>query len=165
MADYKLAWNAATYVATVQIPAKALPAGSVDAGTFKHEWEANKADPLGSGDSHVFYNHVRDLLYLKGVQDMARVRIVMDVAAKPITAISSTPATKTLPRQGTQLIATSFTPDDASDMRLEYTTSDYNIATVSQRGLITAHAPGVATITVTSIDQGKTDTVVVTVTG
>lgn len=44
-------------------------------GTFTHESFPEDADSHGSGDSHVLYHHVRDLLYPLGIIDMQRVDI------------------------------------------------------------------------------------------
>lgn len=82
---------------------------------------------------------------------------------KSATAISITPATVTLASAATQQIAVTFTPSDATNKDVIYTTSDATKATVSVTGLITAVATGSATITATSEDGGFTDTVVVTI--
>lgn len=83
--------------------------------------------------------------------------------AVAVVSISSTPPTASLAPAATQQITTAFTPSNATDQGLTYATSDPAIATVSPSGLITAVAVGTATITVTSLDGAKTDTVVVTV--
>lgn len=83
------------------------------------------------------------------------------------SSIDATPATVTLAAAATQQITTNATYADgtvvnvSTDYRVTYATSDATKATVSASGLITAVATGSATITVTF--NGRTDTVVVTI--
>lgn len=82
----------------------------------------------------------------------------------PLTGISCTPATVTLDVDGTQSISTSFTPTGATYQGVTYSSDDISVATVSNKGVITAIASGTATITVTAdYDFNITDTVDVTV--
>jgi len=53
-------------------------------------------------------------------------------------------------------------PSDASNKAVTWSTSNSNVATVSN-GIVTGVAPGTATITVTTVDGGYTDTCTVTV--
>lgn len=73
MSKHQVSWNPLTYTATVQVEDAEPVAGSTVIGTFEHD---AVPDPLGPVDNHVYYHHVRDLLYLKGEQDMQRVTIV-----------------------------------------------------------------------------------------
>lgn len=47
-------------------------------------------------------------------------------------------------------------PADATDKRVEWSSSNEDVATVDQNGIVTAKGNGTATITVTTKDQGKT---------
>lgn len=80
-----------------------------------------------------------------------------------VTGISTTPPTLNTTTGSTQQLTTTFTPTNASNQGLTYSSSATGVATVSSTGLITAVAAGTATITVTSDDGGFTDTCVVTV--
>lgn len=62
-----------------------------------------------------------------------------------------------------QLTATVL-PSGASNKTVTWSSSNENVATVSQTGLVTGVAVGNATITVTTVDGGKTATCAVTVT-
>lgn len=53
-------------------------------------------------------------------------------------------------------LAATITPADADNKNVQWTTSNANVATVSDDGLVTAKAVGKATITVTSEDGGHT---------
>ncbi len=56
-------------------------------------------------------------------------------------------------------------PDDADNKSVSYSTSNPTVATVSSTGLVTFKSAGNVTITVTSIDGGKKDSVTFTVEG
>ena len=56
-------------------------------------------------------------------------------------------------------------PDDADNKSVSYSTSNSTVATVSSTGLVTFKSAGNVTITVTSIDGGKNDSVTFTVEG
>ena len=61
-----------------------------------------------------------------------------------------------------QLIAT-ILPENATNHAVAWISSDNNIATVNNNGLVTARAVGTATITVTTADGGRTATSEITV--
>lgn len=63
-----------------------------------------------------------------------------------------------------QLTATVL-PTNATNQNVEWSSSNTAVATVSSSGLIIGVAEGSATITVTTVDGGKTDTIAITVTG
>lgn len=162
MAIYQVALKLSTKTVTIQAKGDALPSGAVKIGEFKHD---ASDDALGHPDSHnhVFYHHVRDLMYHAGHQNMQAFKIEQDTAYVALTNISSTPATVTLAPAATQQITNSFTPNNASNQAVTYSSSNPAKATVSNTGLITAVATGSATITVTTSDGALTDTVVVTI--
>lgn len=75
MANYQVAWNPTTRVATVQTQGAAVPGGSTNIDTFEHADAEGSVNDLEFDVNHVLYHHVRDALYLVGVEDMSRVRI------------------------------------------------------------------------------------------
>lgn len=101
------------------------------------------------------------------------IRVVMAQAAalstvfKLVTAIDIT-ATLALNAVGaTGQIVTTFTPTDASNKGLNYSSSDTTKAVVDENGKVTVPSgatSGSVVITVTSADGGLTDTCTVTVT-
>ena len=110
----------------------------------------------------------RYIEFLKGGmpkgESLKGLKIVVDTEYVALTGISSTPSTVSLANGATQQITNTFTPTNASNKGVVYTTSNTAIATVSATGLITAGATdGTATITVTTDDGDHTDTVIVTV--
>lgn len=64
----------------------------------------------------------------------------------------------------TEQLTATIAPADATLKDVTWSTSDATKATVSAAGLVTGIAAGSATITVTSVDETKTDTCAVTVT-
>ena len=83
-----------------------------------------------------------------------------DESTVAVTGVTVSPATQTLTVGDTQQFTASVTPADATDKTVAWTSSSTAIATVSD-GLVTAVAPGTATITATA--GGKTGTATVTV--
>jgi prepilin-type N-terminal cleavage/methylation domain-containing protein len=80
----------------------------------------------------------------------------------PLTAVSI-PSSITIMNGRTSILAVIFTPTDATDKAVIWTSSNPVVATVDTSGKVTAISKGTATITVTTHDGGKTDTCTVTV--
>lgn len=80
MATYQVAWNPTTKIAKIQDDGDIPGAGFTDIGSFVHDHAT--LDPLGKSDNdspltdnHTYFHHVRDLLYLVGVENMQAVVI------------------------------------------------------------------------------------------
>ena len=86
------------------------------------------------------------------------------VTAKPVpvTGVSVEPATLTLEEGGTGTITAKVAPVEATNKNVSWSTSDAKVATVAN-GVVTAVAPGTATITATTEDGGYKATCAVTV--
>jgi uncharacterized protein YjdB len=72
-----------------------------------------------------------------------------------VTGIALSLTTLSLIVNGTQQLSVTFTPSNASDQAINWTTSDANVATV-MNGLVTAVGGGTATITAASADLDST---------
>lgn len=83
---------------------------------------------------------------------------------KKVTSVTITQNDQTLTVGNTLQLTTTIAPSDATDKDVTWSSSDASVATVSATGLVSAVAAGSATITVTTEDQSKTDTVVINVT-
>ena len=83
-----------------------------------------------------------------------QVREVADI--KPVSGISLLSSGISLAEGTTQRLSATISPYNASNKKVNYSSSKASVATVSSRGLVTAIAPGSATITVTSDDGGYT---------
>lgn len=80
------------------------------------------------------------------------------------TAVESVTLDKTeltLKRGGTETLTATVLPEDATDPKVVWTTSDEAIATVSDAGLVTAITAGTATITARAGDKSTTCAVIV----
>jgi hypothetical protein len=180
MPRYQVAFRGAPHnTAVVQSYGDALPANHINAGSFYHD---HASDPLGDNagslnENHVFFHHVREILYKRkpngdagGVfpdnfTAMDRLTITLDTTYVAVSGVSSLPATATLDLSAgqTQQITNTISPGGASNTSVTYATSNAAVATVSPTGLITPVSVGTATITITTVDGGFTDTCVVTV--
>lgn len=152
----QIAFNASTKEVKLQMPGDAVGAGFVDLGDVDHP---NAADTLGSNVNHVIYHHIRDELYKLGELNMG----IISITGIPVTGLSSLPATSAKAPAATQQMTLTFTPANASNRSVTYESSNEAVATVNSTGLITAVAAGVATIKVTTVDGGYSDTCVITV--
>jgi uncharacterized protein YjdB len=81
-----------------------------------------------------------------------------------VTGVSVSPTSASIVRGGTQQLTATVSPTNATNTSVTWTSSNTSIATVSSSGLVTAIAAGAATITVKTVDQGKTATCAITVT-
>ncbi len=84
----------------------------------------------------------------------------------PIVSVNSVSLDKselTLPRMDSYTLKATINPDDATNQKVSWKSSDETVAKVDANGKVTALKVGTATITVTTEDGGKTATCVVTV--
>lgn len=82
----------------------------------------------------------------------------------PVTSVTVSPKTLNLLQSETAELTATILPSDATNKALAYYSSDPSVATVGNKGVVTAKGPGTCVITVTASDN-KSDTVQVTVTG
>ena len=80
-----------------------------------------------------------------------------------VTGVSLNAHTLSLYEDQTYQLSATIKPSDATNKTVTYKSSNSNIATVSNSGLVTAYNEGTSTITVTTKDGGFTDTCTVTV--
>ncbi len=77
---------------------------------------------------------------------------------RPVTGMTLNKASVTMNVGNTTTITPIFTPEDAGTKTAKWTSSNYDVADVSSNGVVTAKAPGYATITAKSTDGGFTAT-------
>ena len=82
--------------------------------------------------------------------------------AIPVTGVSLNKSTTTLIAAATEQLIETVVPANASNTAVTWSTNS-DSASVNSTGLVTAYAPGSATITVTTVDGSHTATCVVTV--
>ncbi|MGI6533900.1 MAG: Ig-like domain-containing protein [Peptococcia bacterium] len=85
------------------------------------------------------------------------------VEAVPVTGVTLDKETVTLAVGEEETLSATVSPADASNQTVTWASSETNVATVDDNGVVTAVGVGEATITVTTEDGNKTDTCTVTV--
>ena len=80
-----------------------------------------------------------------------------------VTGVTLDNTSASLKPGDTLTLAATVAPSGASNKAVTWTSSNANVATVSNSGVVTARAAGTATITVTTMDGGYTATCTVTV--
>lgn len=81
-----------------------------------------------------------------------------------VSNVEILPVTATVFEGNTKQLTTTFSPWDASNKSVIWTSGDTSVASVSSTGLVTAIAPGTTTIKATTVDGARTGTSVITVT-
>lgn len=81
---------------------------------------------------------------------------VGEPAGGPVVSVAVTPAADSVIVGFTKQLKATLTPTYPTNNAISWASSDPGIATVNATGLVTGVAPGVATITVTTQDGGKT---------
>ena len=80
-----------------------------------------------------------------------------------VTGVTLNRSNLSLTAGGTAWLRAAVQPDNAANQSVTWASSDPSVATVDQNGVVTAVAPGTATITVTTVDGGFTAICTVTV--
>ena len=83
----------------------------------------------------------------------ATCNITITASPIPVTAIALDKSTSSLEEGETEQLSVTFTPSDATDKSLTWTSSDNTVATVSNTGLVTAVSAGTAVITATTTNN------------
>ena len=84
-------------------------------------------------------------------------------APVPVTSVSLDKTSLELTEGKTAQLTATVEPNNATNKNVTWESSNTSVATVDANGLVTAVSAGTATITVTTVDGGKTDTCTVTV--
>ncbi|MCJ7840511.1 Ig-like domain-containing protein [Lederbergia sp. NSJ-179] len=100
------------------------------------------------------------------IGDKESEKATITVKTKPIAVMGVTiaPKTATLEVGETQQLTATVAPANATDKSVTYASKAQGVASVDDKGLVTAKAAGEAEIVVTTADGSKTDTCIVTVT-
>ena len=85
------------------------------------------------------------------------------VVAKGVESVTLPYRTLYLAKEGVTIVNASIAPSDASIQQVTWSSSNKNVATVDNQGMIHGVAPGTAIITVRSEQGGKTDSMTVVV--
>ena len=98
-----------------------------------------------------------------GVRPAFKISSLSSLSTIPVTGVSLGAKSLSLNILETSQLTAEVLPFDAMDKSLTWASSDTNVATVDENGIVTAKAHGSATVTVTTVDGGFTDTCTVTV--
>jgi glycosidase len=82
----------------------------------------------------------------------------------PVTGVTVSPTSASIAAGLTRQLTATVQPANASNQNVSWSSSNNSVATVNSNGLVTAVAPGTATITVTTQDGNRTAPCAVTVT-
>ena len=85
------------------------------------------------------------------------------ISTVKVSGVTIDPSSKILNIDASITLTATVTPENAADKSVTWSSSNESVATVEQNGKISAVGVGVATITVTTTDGGKTATCKVTV--
>ena len=89
--------------------------------------------------------------------------VTVTAATVPVTGVSLNKDSLALGVGDSETLTATVKPEDATNKAVTWTSSNSTVATVDQNGVVTAVAPGTATITVTTADGSFTATCTVTV--
>ena len=168
MALYQVAYDRVSRVALIQADNAAVPAGSVDVGSFEHP------EPITAGSKVVFHN-VRDLLYKRSaadpanmamfpenITDMDNVAIQLDDGLTSddlvvITHLAFQQKQRTIEKGQKGYLNLDYRPTnvDITD-RVTYTSSDETVGTVNKDGVFEALSGGQTVITASTTVGDKT---------
>lgn len=146
------------------------------------EWTGNTGDEaFHAGGQHFGGNTLIDrLVDQNGVQTKAEIAtgnggvITVDIEGTDVASTIDTTvevmnvalnaSSGEVTVAGTLQLTATVSPSTATNKAVTWESSDEDVATVSAAGLVTGVAEGIAVITVTTTDQGKTDTAEIMVT-
>jgi len=92
------------------------------------------------------------------------VDVMIESSTVPVIDVAVNPESGILQVGETLALAPVFTPENASNQNVTWSSDNTAVATIDENGTVTAVAAGTANITVTTEDGGKTATCAVTVT-
>lgn len=121
---------------------------------------------LGSKKPYFRYNSSNPRFALYTSTTMAMIQLYKKTSGDPsvhVESVALTPSTANMVTGDELTLTATVLPNNAGNKDLTWSSDKESVAKVSSKGVVTAVAAGVATITATSVDGGKTATCVVTV--
>ena len=92
------------------------------------------------------------------------VKVTVNAAPVAVSSVTLNKTSLTLTAGETSELSATVNPSNATDKSISWASNDTSVVTVDETGIVTAKAPGTATITVTTADGNKTANCLVTVT-
>lgn len=121
---------------------------------------------LGSKKPYFRYNSSSPRFALYTSTTMAMIQLYKKTSGDPsvhVESVAIAPSTANMVTGDELTLTATVLPNNAGNKDLTWSSDKESVAKVSSKGVVTAVAAGVATITATSVDGGKTATCVVTV--
>ena len=117
---------------------------------------------IPTGQTATLYWSVRPNSGAANIKTQVRsLRLVVPWVA--VTGVTVSPAAQAIAVGESFAVTATVQPADASNKAVRWESSNTDVATVNDTGLVTGKTNGVATITVTTVDGGHADTVAITV--
>ena len=144
-------------------------AWTLDSGVTLESWEVDGSKLMNSGTERYLTEETgSNGTHLFTIRSSGEETIIEDTDTLPsatnATAITVSPKTLTVETGSSKNLTVTFTPAEATNKSVTWTSSNTSVATVSDSGKVTGIAKGTATITATYSDGVLTDTCEVTVT-
>lgn len=156
--------------------ADAAPANTVVAGQFVHDIDIEAEEPLESSVNHVIFHHIQEILgkakdsapntfstFPDNITDLGNYQIFTTPPPIPVDSVELG-ADFSIAVAATHQLVPVFTPTDATNKAVTYSSATPAVATVNSSGLVTGVSAGTSVITVTTVDGAKTDMVTATIT-
>ena len=155
--DTKDIWIATSGIETWELSGSMLKSSnaSINANNNKEMFLA-----VNTGDGGASFFSVRSESNATTTQLIEPEEIAEPVA---VTGVTVSPTTAEVTVGKTKQLTATVAPENADNKEITWSSSNTDVATVDATGLVTAKAEGTATVTVTTVDGGKTATCAVTV--
>ncbi len=138
-----------------KLTATVIPANATDQSITWTTSDANVAKVDTEGNVTAVAEGTAIITATSGNGKTAQCAVIVSRKPNPVTAIALNKTTLKITEGDSETLTVTYTPADADDRNVTWTSSDDNVATVDVNGKVTAVAEGTAIITATS-ENGKT---------
>ncbi len=149
--------ESASLIATVS------PSNATDPTVFWSSSDRNVATVSGGHVSAVSAGNASITVRTNDGGYTATCEVTVKAKFIPVSGVTISSSTLSLKPGETSQLTVTVAPSNATNKDVSWSSSDTSVATVASDGTVTAVVPGTATITVTTADQGKSATCLVTV--
>ena len=133
-----------------KLTATVIPASAIDQSITWTTSDANVAKVDKEGNVTAVAEGAAIITATSGNGKTAQCAVIVSRKPNPVTAIALNKTTLKITEGDSETLTVTYTPADADDRNVTWTSSDNSIATVDANGKVTAVAEGAAIITATS---------------